>query len=303
MTNETRQNSSNNFAPVWGIVLLFIGIVFLLQTLNVLPWNLWETLWRFWPAIIIIIGICILMRRTNIWLISLLTVIILGGCLGIAIYQHGTGETTSGKTTATYTQPLDNIQQADINIDFAAGSMDIANLPADSTALIKAETETKDDTSSMNAEFSKQQTGAQLDLSTINQQFWPGKGITWDLKFSPGVPLTFNINASASTVNLDLKDLEIAGIDIEVNAGNVDLSLPDPGGTIPVTVKANAAHVVIDLPDGAAARIQGSANVGSLDIDSRFTKEGNDYFTQNYDRSTNRFELEVESNVGSIEIN
>ena len=73
--------------PIWGIFLVFLGIVFLLQTLDILSWGLWETLWRFWPALIIITGLDILLRRYNAWLVSLLVLVILGACLGIAIWQ------------------------------------------------------------------------------------------------------------------------------------------------------------------------------------------------------------------------
>jgi hypothetical protein len=76
-------------APVWGIFLLFLGIVFLLQTSGILPWGLWGTLWRFWPVLIIIIGIGILLRGRNVWLVSLLILAILGVCLGIAAWQYG----------------------------------------------------------------------------------------------------------------------------------------------------------------------------------------------------------------------
>ncbi len=73
---------------IWGIFLLFLGIVFLLQTLDVLNWGLWRTLWRFWSVLIIIIGLVILLRRYNAWLVSLLVLAILGACLGIAIWQY-----------------------------------------------------------------------------------------------------------------------------------------------------------------------------------------------------------------------
>ncbi len=76
-------------APVWGIFLLFLGIVFLLQTLEILPWGLWGTLWRFWPVLIIIIGVSILLRGRNVWLVSLLILAMLGACLGIAVWQYG----------------------------------------------------------------------------------------------------------------------------------------------------------------------------------------------------------------------
>lgn len=74
--------------PIWGIFLLFLGIVFLLQSLNVLPWALWGSLWRFWPVLIIISGLAILFRRHNVWLMSALIMGLLLACLGIAIGQY-----------------------------------------------------------------------------------------------------------------------------------------------------------------------------------------------------------------------
>jgi len=72
-----------------GIALLILGVVFLLQNFDVLPWGLWGTLWRFWPVLIIILGLNILMRRYNTWLVSALVLAILCACLGIAIWQYG----------------------------------------------------------------------------------------------------------------------------------------------------------------------------------------------------------------------
>ena len=74
--------------PVQGSFLVFLGVVLLLQTLDVLPWGLWRTLWRFWPVLIIITGLGILLRRYNVWLISLLVLVVLGAGLGIAIWQY-----------------------------------------------------------------------------------------------------------------------------------------------------------------------------------------------------------------------
>ena len=98
--------------PVGGIFLLFLGVVLLLQTLNVLPWSLWGALWRFWPVLIIIIGLGILLRRYNVWLVSLLILAILGACLGIAIWQYGPSPPT-GVITKSHSEPLsDNFDTA-----------------------------------------------------------------------------------------------------------------------------------------------------------------------------------------------
>ena len=92
--------------PIGGIFLIFFGVVLLLQTLNVLPWGLWESLWRFWPVSIIILGLSVLLRRFNVWLVSLLILAILGVCLGIAIWQY-VPSAPAGQTTNSYSEPLD----------------------------------------------------------------------------------------------------------------------------------------------------------------------------------------------------
>ena len=75
--------------PFSGIILLFLGILFLLQTTGVLPWALWETLWRYWPIVLILIGLRILLRKMHPWLLGLITVVILAATLLLAIWQYG----------------------------------------------------------------------------------------------------------------------------------------------------------------------------------------------------------------------
>ena len=89
---------------IWGIFLLFLGVVFLLQTFSVLRWGLWGTLWRFWPVLIIVIGLGILLRRYNAWLVSLLVLAILGACLGVSIWQYSPS-LSSGIVTKAIQRP------------------------------------------------------------------------------------------------------------------------------------------------------------------------------------------------------
>ena len=72
-------------APVWGVFLLFLGGVFLLQNLDVLPWGLWGILWRFWPVLIIITGVSITLRRYNVWLVSSLVLVLLFDWFGLVV--------------------------------------------------------------------------------------------------------------------------------------------------------------------------------------------------------------------------
>lgn len=109
MPEEERPREQH--APIWGIFLLFLGIVFLLQSLNVLPWELWGTLWRFWPVLLIVTGLSILFGRYNVWLVSLLIMALLFACLGIAIWQYEPSLPVE-PNTKSYSAPLGGSEQA-----------------------------------------------------------------------------------------------------------------------------------------------------------------------------------------------
>lgn len=128
MPEEKQQRE--HYPPIWGIFLLFLGIVFLLQSLNVLPWGVWGTLWHFWPVLIIIAGLGILLRRYNIWLVSVLILALLFACLGIAIWRYGPS-LPIGQVTKIYPEPLDSLSAAQTKIDFTAGSLIVSNLTPD----------------------------------------------------------------------------------------------------------------------------------------------------------------------------
>jgi len=138
--------------PIWGILLLFLGVVFLLQTLNVLPWGLWGTLWRFWPVLIIIVGLGILLRRYNVWLVNLLILAILGACLGIAIWQHGASP-SAGVITKSYSEPLGSLERAQIEVDFTAGSITIGSLLPGSSNLVEVDSGVRNGHESMKVNF------------------------------------------------------------------------------------------------------------------------------------------------------
>jgi hypothetical protein len=50
---------------VWGIFVLFAGVILLLNTLHLVPWNFWDTIWKFWPLLFILAGIHIIFGKNS----------------------------------------------------------------------------------------------------------------------------------------------------------------------------------------------------------------------------------------------
>ncbi|MBI4304138.1 MAG: hypothetical protein HY665_07370 [Chloroflexi bacterium] len=285
-------------APIGGIFLLFLGIVFLLQTFNVLPWSLWGTLWRFWPALLIIAGLSILFRD-RVWLVTLLTIAILGASLGLAILQHR--QSTSGVSTQSYSVPLGAMQSARVEVDFAAGSLTIRDLPSGSADLVKLEYEVRNGLKTMNIDFLQTGNEGQLRLTIPGQPFGGRSGIMWKVAVARNVPITLNIKSAASNVYLELVQSKISELRLDIDASNGKLVMPSLG-TTRAFIKSDVTNLEIEIPRDVAARISLDTSITSTEVDKRFPKRGDLYVSDNFDTASNRLELEIDADVGRVQI-
>jgi len=76
---------------VGPLILIAVGILLLLNQAGRLPWTVWGTLWRFWPVILVLVGLEVLIGagRSTAWYIVglVIAVVVLGGVIGYAIYR------------------------------------------------------------------------------------------------------------------------------------------------------------------------------------------------------------------------
>lgn len=74
---------------VGPLILLTTGIILLLNSLEILPWEIWLTLWRYWPVILILFGLEILAiqseTRLTYFLAALICMVIIGGSIFLAL--------------------------------------------------------------------------------------------------------------------------------------------------------------------------------------------------------------------------
>lgn len=76
------KDSGNIF---WGLIIIFGGILLLLNNIGIASWEIWNYIWPFWPVLLIILGIRIVFGRG--WLSGLFTFLfILVSLVTIVIY-------------------------------------------------------------------------------------------------------------------------------------------------------------------------------------------------------------------------
>ncbi len=291
------------YVPLWGLFLLFLGIVFLLQTLGVLPWGLWGTLWRFWPVLIIATGLNILLKRYNTWLVGALILVLLSGSLGIAIWQYQPSPSAVA-ATKSYSAPLGTVESARVQINFDAGRLVMGSLPGSSTSFVEAASGKRP--GDMKADFRIQDSEGTLLLSTerFNRQFWDEADTEWEVSLTRAIPLTMEIKAAVSNLELDLSELQVTELEMDVDVGNYVVTMPASAGTTRAFIKADVANVEVTIPEGVAARIKVETDLGTFGVDeSRFPRKGGYYLSPDFDSSTNRVDLELDCDIGRIRVN
>lgn len=296
------KQSRRRYAPIWGIFLLFLGVVFLLQTLNVLPWELWGTLWRFWPVLLIVIGLGFLLARFNVWLVSGVVLVLLSGCLGIAIWQYEPSS-PPGEITQSYSEPLDGLEQAQVEIDFSLGTLTVNSLPPGSLNFVEADSTVRN--ADMRVDFRRQDSEGKLYLTKEqgNVPFLNEGDNRYQVRLTRNIPLTLDIKSTVSDNELDLSELKVTELRLSIDAGNCKVTMPSSTETVNAYIEVDVGNLEVDIPDGVAARVQAKTDLGSFDIDgSRFQKQGDYYISEDFDTAQNRIYLEIDSDLSRVQV-
>ena len=112
------------------------------------------------------------------------------------------------------------------------------------------------------------------------------------------------MNAGSATIDMgEVTGLE--SIDISANAGSVSLTLPAPAATLNGSISANAGSVELCVPDGVGLRIHSSSSpLGSNNFGDRGLANDSGTWTRSgFDASTQRIDLQVSANLGSVSLN
>lgn len=289
---------------VLPVLLIGLGVLFLLSSLEIMDWSSWNNLWRLWPLILVAFGLEILIGRRSLvgsLLIGLLLLVTVVFALTFWAWQPYSGQVT---TTESISQALKGATKADVNIDFGAGTLRLAGL-SDADRLISGSI-------------------SRGDGETVSQDFYVSNGTayytlkskidwgvsffrsdpqdrTWDLRLNQSVPTDLSINKGAGDATLDLERLNVTNLDMNLGVGDTDLTVPAQGD-VSSTIDAGVGDVTISIPEGMAARIQVNSGLGNTNVPDNYARRGDVYVSPGFDNARDRIELNIDRGVGDVTI-
>jgi hypothetical protein len=296
---------------VGPLILITAGILLLLNQAGRLPWGIWGTLWRFWPLIIVLVGIEVLLgaaRSTALYVGGLIVAVVI--IVGVVLFAVYVGERPVGvRPPAASEQLVEAMHDADsgqIGLKFALGTLEISAL-GDSPSFVEGKLEYSRYSQAAQRAFRVTAGEARFSLEARSRPapFWlPGDaGERWNLRFTPRIPLQLEVDAGAGTVLLDLRDLKVVRLDLEGGAGRADITFPAAAALTRASVSAGVGEIIVHIPENVGARIRIDKALASVRVESaRFSRSGDEYVSTNYQTAENKLELDVETAVGAITI-
>lgn len=312
----------------WGVFLVLVGAVPLAVRGGYLNEDQIPSIVSLWPMILIGIGIGILLARTRFafsgGLVIAATIgLVVGGWLAGGADGIGSATCGPGGSTAPFPTrdgPLTR-SSASIDLDLNCGSVNVDVHPGASWQI---EGNDRDGTGpNIDADDDSLRVRSHEDRDGLfdalsNREAWH---VT--LPDSVMLDLNLNLNAGSSTLALGTAGIEafeldlnagsavidlgsvrqIGDLDIGLNAGSIELTLP--AQSLTGKIEANAGSVALCVPAGMAIRLKTSESiVASYDFeDQGLVKDGSTWETPGFDAASTRIELDTRATAGSFSLN
>ena len=291
---------------VWPVVLIGAGVVFLLNNMGMVGWNVWETLLRLWPLLLIAVGLDILVGRRfplGSALLGLVLIVVLVLAVQGALPQTVVASSVSVDRTETISQDVQGAARASVEVRFGAGNLNIDALPEGSPKLIQGTAEL-----SRNEQLNQNRSGTNstVDYTLESQGSWVAgpevfadSGKSWDLSLNRDIPLDLQVASGAGRSSIDLTGLNLRRFDLNGGVGQVTVKLPTQG-RYAVKIDGGVGQIIIMVPQGLAARVQTDGGLGGVSTQGDFRRDGDTYITGNYNAAENRADVQVNNGVGQI---
>jgi hypothetical protein len=128
---------------------------------------------------------------------------------------------------------------------------------------------------------------------------------TLSIELNAAVRWQLTLSAGARTSTVDFAAGILGGIGFTTGISEVQLRLPAPHGTVPVTLGGGLDRVALTLPVATPARVLVERGAARVTLDGQaHTGVGNGaVFTLNgYDRATNRYEVAATAGMTTLDV-
>ncbi len=302
---------------VWGITLVFIGTILLLDNFDVIDFY-WRSVWNFWPLFLILAGLNLVFGKAKQSsagkaLVILLTCVVLGTVAYV-------GSTRSNQYSNWFFDNDEELSASDTNqvrtfsetynpaVPNAAltieGGATVYELNQATAQLFEAEvnqsygqyTLTKSSTDSVDkVNFKMLDGGKSWNLKKSNAN----KAI---LRLNPNPIWSIRLDMGAGKADFDLSAYKLADLIIEGGAAAFEVKLGQPLALTTVSVDTGVADVKVSIPENAACQIEYEGGLTSKSFEGFDKKRDGLYESANYATAATKIHIKLNGGLSSFKV-
>ncbi len=332
---KEKSKTKNDHDVVWAIFMISIGVIFLMNSFGVLSWGIWSVLWRFWPVLLILGGIQLLLGKSVISKIvtAITAVVVINLVIFASILSMG-GEMRNwmagwmdeglfnkleswmenndkqvNETISVSADDYEDVESRSLELNIGAAEFTVVSDQSfDDYLLVDSTYYEGFNEPVLEQSFENQELKLTFDTET-NPSNWVGRFDKVIHDFTLGqtdieTNLEIDLGAGKGTVTFD--ELNLSDVKAYIGAGTLDFAFEEdslPTGLITIDVGAGSARIT--LPEDVGVKVVYEVGAGSLTIgDEKVSGLGKDgtYETDGYDDAELQVELKVDIGAGKVEI-
>jgi hypothetical protein len=292
-----------------ALILVAIGIFFLI--VNFRPEiNPWPILFRYWPLILIFIGVgkifdSFIFRERNgnqagdhisgvsVAFVALILI------FGLAVWR---GHKAAGEEFVRDTHSVALLGAKDVSaqIEMPAGQLSVTG-GAGSLLDSDFSYDRAEGTPAVN--YSVNDGHGQLLITQEGHHIHFGSTRNeWDLHFGGAEPLDMTLKMGAGQSDLDFHGLNLQRLNVNIGAGQMTLDLTGPRtSNLDADIQGGVGSASIRLPKDVGVIVHASGGIGTIDAEG-FMHQNGAYLNAAYGKTAASIDLEVHGGIGEIDL-
>lgn len=307
----------NNRNLSWGLLFIVFGAALILHNLDYLDFH-WRAIWKYWPLILIFIGLDNLFKNDSLKKYSWLYPVIVIVCVvllfvDVVKYEKGgwtgvDGQEEQSEDTAPGTRKDQNFSlemepgTTHASFDFTGGGVEF-KMTETTPLLVEAVTRTFYGDYSLRKVKTDSLLEIEMNMSkrkvNIRDLDYADK-VT--VKLNPELIWDIDLNTGACNSDLDLSAYMLRKLEVSTGAAALDIKLGNRFKRTDVDIETGASKVTVRVPATASCLLNMETVLSSKTIRGFVKKDGNRYESENYNPVANQIVINIDAGVSDINI-
>lgn len=295
-----------------GFILIVIGLLFLGINFGYINPEVWPSLWRFWPAILILFGVVMLARRfmpkkvSVVLVVAILALVTVGAVVvagGIESHEKVGGDSGEQSNTINIDEPLSsNLEKLNIDIRLGAQDLRIASLKS---GLIAGQVNTVGGSPkySLSTEGNTANFKATQKWSVANWFNRNGKSKSQSqIDISNQITTNVYLSMGASKIDADFSDILLTRLVLKTGAINGKIKIGLRQANTNIDINTGASDVTISVPASSGLEVTNKSGVTKIKYDkiSMETNAGDKAKSSGFDTKSQKVYVDIKAGASSI---